>query len=222
VDSRSELAHSLVKVPDIRCIIIEFDRADEENRQFILSIRDNFPLLGVCVLMPASFAGDKPPYRYMNSQAPEGKLAEALRDYIIKTENTNKRESHRFSWPLTARFSLDNEEWRPLEIHSISTGGAYLRCGDCFPPAQSPAWIRVEFRNFVLEAQCRTIDTRAGSSNLPIGFGIRFTGLSDNAVETLGSLINDAIIKILLDPDSEPAVPSLGREMLTSESFTLM
>lgn len=222
LDSRSELAHSLVKVADIRCLIIEFDRPDEEYRQFLLSIRDNFPLLGVCVLLPAAFTGEKPPYRYLNSKASEGKLAEALRDFITKTQNVNKRESHRFNWPLTARFSLDNKEWETYEIHSISSGGAYLKCTGRFPPPLTPAWIRAEFRDFVLEAECRTLDPRSASSNLPVGFGVRFEGLSDTAVETLGRLINDAIISILLDPESEPQIPALGVEVLSTEPIMLV
>ena len=58
------------------------------------------------------------------------------------------------------------------------------------------------------------------SSNYPFGFSIRFTTISEEGKIVLNRLINDAVIKILMEPESEPEIPSLeGDELAPDFTF---
>ena len=137
-----------------------------------------------------------------------------IEEFINNSQNRNKRVSNRFSWPLTAWFSGNDVEWEELEIFSISSGGAISKVKFSFPGGGSRAKVKINFANFSLESECEVVDSQSRSSYYPFGFSIKFTSISDKGRVVLNKLIDDAVIKILMEPESEPAVPSLAVKIL--------
>jgi hypothetical protein len=77
----------------------------------------------------------------------------------------------------------------------------------------------VRFQNFSLETACEVLDTRRASSRLPDGFAVRFTELGAEAQALLDRIVRDALVRALLEPESPPALPSLGEEELLPGGF---
>ena len=77
----------------------------------------------------------------------------------------------------------------------------------------------MRFGNFRLQTDCEVLDARRASSNLPAGFAARFTGLDPEGQALLDRIVRDALVQALLEPESEPALPSLDGEELLAGGF---
>jgi hypothetical protein len=77
----------------------------------------------------------------------------------------------------------------------------------------------VRFQNFSLETACQVLDTRRASSRLPDGFGVRFLDLGAEAQARLDRIVRDALVQAILEPESEPELPSLDAEELLPGGF---
>ena len=69
---------------------------------------------------------------------------------------------------------------------------------------------------------CEILDPRMASSNLPYGFGVEFTKFSKPSRKIINNIIDDALVKVLIDPDSEPDIPSIGNDDLHIDNFELL
>ncbi len=214
VFSKEELAHALVTDEYIRCIVAEIPEISDEYFGFFNSVKINFPMLEGVILTPES---DKTIHGFSFIDADKDDYKESLKRFINNAENRNKRGANRFSWPLKAWFSENDIEWNELEIFSVSSGGAYLKTDMIFPGGGSRGKIRINFANFSLESECEVIDSQSRSSNYPFGFSIKFTSLTNEGKIVLDNLVNDAVIRILMEPEAEPEIPSLGGSDLTPD-----
>ena len=220
-ESKNDLARRLVGEPKIRCLILDFPENSEENRKLLLSIKQNFPVLNTAVILPEKFREEAPDYLYLETQKNDSKVKEGLTGFIRQSRYSNKRENHRFGWPLTAQYFKDNI-WIDMEIYSISAGGAFLKSKNFLPSPGEEGLIKINFSNSSLQTSCRVTDNQGRSSKMPFGFAVRFTSLSGNMKNEIDSVVNDAIISLLLDPDSKPEIPTLGNEGLDEEDpFTI-
>jgi hypothetical protein len=224
----NELVYTLVGETDIQCLIYDMEDADKEAVEkavsFLKSVKLNFPLLAAGVILPgtgmvSNFQTELPGFTFFKKD--DAGLNSKLIEFIKNSRNNNQRESNRFSWPLNAYFTDEAGVCHSLEIFSISAGGAYLKSTKLMPRPGTAGHVKIEFHNFEIESKCIINDSQTRSSNYPFGFSIRFAGLNEKAGETLKKIIDDAIIKILLDPTAEPEVPSLDSEELSIDSFTL-
>ena len=216
--SKEDLARKLVSEDRIKCLIAEVPQINEESFLFFNSIKMNFPMLEAALITSES---EKTIHGYNIINMNDLNYYNKIEEFINNSQNRNKRVSNRFSWPLTAWFSGNDVEWEELEIFSISSGGAYLKSNSVFPGGGSRAKVKINFANFSLESECEVVDSQSRSSYYPFGFSIKFTSISDKGRVVLNKLIDDAVIKILMEPESEPAVPSLGGEDLTPD-FTFI
>ena len=215
-ESRTDLARRLVRETEIRCLVLDFPEIGEENRQLLLSIKEHFPVLSTAVILPEKFGKDIPDYLYLETKKGGGRLKEELGSFIRNSRNSNKREAHRFTWPLTARFSSNGEE-RDLEIYSVSSGGAFLKAKENIPAPGTIGQITVYFNKSELASQCLVTGNQGQSSKMPFGFGVKFTSLTPQQRDLLNNTVHDAIIALLLDPFAEPGIPTLGNEGLDEE-----
>jgi hypothetical protein len=147
-----------------------------------------------------------------------GELAD-LSARIGSLQNSERRQKPRFDWPLQGSLSLAGAAPEPYDLRALSSSGAFLQCGGPCPPAGSRGRLRVRFQNFGLETECEVLDTRRASSRLPDGFGVRFTDLGAQARDLLDRIVRDALVQAILEPESEPALPSLGEEELLPGGF---
>ena len=77
--------------------------------------------------------------------------------------------------------------------------------------------MRVVFQNFRMVTHCEILDPRQASSKMPPGFGVRFTDLSEASRSVIDSIVNEAIVDVLIvneaivdvlvDPAAEPETP---------------
>ena len=218
IRTKEKLAKALVSEENIRCLVIDIPEISEDHISFFASVKTNFPLLEGIVLTPDT---DRIIRGYRKADRNNPDYTSQIEEFIKNAQNRNKRAGNRFSWPLTAWFSSDDIDWQELEIFSVSSGGAYLKTETIMPVWGSHANVKIIFANFSLETSCEIVDSESRSSNYPFGFGIRFLSVSEEGKVILNKLINDAVIRILLEPDSEPEIPSLGGGELAPD-FTIL
>ena len=214
VFSKAELARTLVSEENIRCLIADIPDLNDEYINFFSSVKKSFPVLE-CAVLTAETGKMIDGFEIINTS--ENNYISAVRDFIENSKNRNKRVANRFSWPLSAWFSQNNTDWQDLEIFSLSSGGAYLKTDSIFPNGGDKGKLKINFANFSLESDCEVVDSQSRSSNYPFGFGIKFTSLTKEGILVLNKLINNAVIKILMEPETEPEIPSLGGDELTPD-----
>ncbi len=199
--SLPELTRLLVGEADVLCLVLQPGKHAPEG--FLDSLKASYPVLPVFLVPEEPTAGE---------------LAE-LSARIASLQRTERREKPRFDWPLQGSLSLAGAEPEPYDLRALSSSGAFLHCGGPCPPAGSRGRLRVRFQNFSLETACEVLDTRRASSRLPDGFGVRFTDLGAEAQALLDRIVRDALLQAILEPESEPALPSLGGEELLPGGF---
>ncbi len=223
--SKNELAFLLVSEKDAKCLVMEYADISQSDKEFINSVRQNFAMIDTAVVSPSVYESsfniiqDTGSFKFIPIDGSD--IDTSIENFITASKSENKRGSNRFCWPLTAGFSIDNGEVSKLDIYSISSGGAYLESAKLIPPAGKEAFLKINFKNSQIETKCIINDYHSRSSKYPFGFSVSFTSLSDQAKLTLDRMVDDAIIRILLDPHTEPDIPSLDSEMLTIDSFSL-
>ena len=216
--SKEELARTLVSEENIRCLVADIPELTDEYINFCSSVQTNFPLLE-CAVLTAENIKTVHGFRIINSR--EDNYTSEIRNFIENSKNRNKRVANRFSWPLKAWFSENDVDWNDLEIFSLSSGGAYLKTDSIFPKGGERAKVKINFANFSLESECEIVNSQNRSSNYPFGFSIKFTSITSEGIIILNKLINDAVTKILLEPEYEPEIPSIGGDELTPD-FTFI
>ncbi len=200
-DSLAELARRLVGEQSVLCLVLQPGKHAPE--EFLESLKACYPVLPVFLV---------------HEEATAGELAD-LAARIGSLERRERREKPRFDWPLQGSLSLPGAQAESHDLRALSSGGAFLRCEGPCPPAGSRGRLRVRFRNFSLETACEVLDTRTASSRLPDGFAVRFTELGAEAQALLDRIVRDALVQAILEPESEPALPSLGAEELLPGGF---
>ena len=199
--SLAELTHLLVSEPDVLCLVLE--AGVELPDGFLESLKASFSVLPVFLVPGGASAGE---------------LAE-LGARIGSLRRTERRRQHRFDWPLRGSLSLPGAEAQAYDLRALSASGAFLHCPGPCPAAGSRGHLRVLFRDFSLETGCEVLDTRRASSRLPDGFGVRFAGLTAEARALLERIVRDALVRTLLEPESDPPLPSLAEEDLLPGEF---
>jgi hypothetical protein len=219
--SRRELAERLVEKQPIQCFFYEADLLKEADRNFIFSIKRHFPLLSLVVI--GEPVTEIFPYEIPVIDVRQEKDAIVDRiSLVVKTEGPeNRRAYDRFEWILRGRLSLDGERWIDYEVHSLSAGGAFLKSEGAAPESGKTAKIIIEFHNFRMRADCEILPVRQASSNLPAGFGIRFTGLARNSQMILDEIVSDALFKVLTDPECDVEIPSIEDPDMLSPDFEI-
>jgi hypothetical protein len=199
--SLAELTRLLVGEPGVRCLVLQPGKHAPED--FLESLKACYPVLPVFVVMEDPTAAE---------------LAE-LSARIASLPRTERRGKPRFDWPLQGTLSLPGAEPQPYDLRALSSSGAFLQCGGPCPPVGIHGRLRVRFRNFSLETACEVLDTRRASSRMPDGFGVRFLDLGAEAQVRLDRIVRDAMVQAILEPESEPELPSLDAEELLPGGF---
>lgn len=216
---RTELAEAVVRESDLRGVLFQKRALDEADRAFLASLKKCFPILALAVI---SGEEDEALPRGASAISEEtGSLAEAVGGFATSIGLSNRREHQRFDWPLQGALSADEETWRSFPIRSLSAGGAFMVCDSDCPEAGAEAGLRILFQDFQIRTRCRVLDPRQASSRLPAGFGVRFTELSARGRELVNRIVHDALVEVLLSPESEPSPPSLDEDELVPGDFEL-
>ena len=146
----------------------------------------------------------------MDDDASDETIQGALDDLVGSAPQRDRRKHHRYEWPLRA--TLVGGDGTVHRVSEISAGGAYLESAGSAVGSGQMCKLEIHFQNFKMQARCAILDPRHSSSRRSAGFGVRFVDLSDEAVEFMNRIVQDTLIKVLIDPSASPAVPSLDEE----------
>ncbi|NOY07723.1 MAG: PilZ domain-containing protein [Spirochaetes bacterium] len=220
--SRAELARMIVETDDLRILIIDIKEKTGLHKPFFYSLAKSFPLLKV-ILITENIIDDCPSNCI---QLHRGKIKDKLKPVIESTAPVNsgneRRKFNRFDWPLKGHLLQKGRQRRTCNVRSMSAGGAFLESIESPPQTGSRFLIRIDFQDFRVLTNCEIMDSRHASSNLPAGFGVRFTDLTQASAQVIDRIVEDALIHALLSPESKPEIPSIGEEELLTASFDIL
>lgn len=223
VSSKYELAVKITEEDDIFCVVVQFDNLEADSG-FLKSVSGCFPILPVIILSDKQgedkFKNES--ICLIEYKGNKEELKEKLKNHVSEIKNRNKRESRRFKWPLKGYITFDKKNWNNYPIKSISSCGAFLESKTCPIESGKKGILRIIFKNFKMYTLCEILESRKSSSNLPDGFGVKFIRFSEPSKKIIDKIIDDALIKIITEPESEPEVPSIGTDMLLIDNFELM
>ena len=220
--SRLELTEAIVAKAPLLCLILSQESLDEGMREFLFSLKKSFPILEVCVITPGDEGALPEGYRHLDGTADPESLRKAVAGFVASVSRVDRREHPRYDWPLRASVSADRQGWQPYPLRALSASGAFLESTGVCPDPGTRMYVRVQFQEHALTAGCEVLPARAASSNLPPGFGIRFVELGMLARGVIDRIVRDALIRSLLEPEEEPALPTLGGEDLLDAGFELL
>lgn len=217
VAGTSELARAIVEQTHVIALIIEKEVVKDPFRRLLSSVKKSFPILQICLI---SGAGVEPvpavcviPEKIATEDS--DRFAEQLKAFVSSIGLTDRRDHPRFDWPLKGIISFDDKTWQSYNLWALSADGAFLEHSGSTPPAGSRAILRISFQNSRLVTRCEVLDPRQASSKLPAGFAVRFTLSGEDSMKLINRIVQDALLQTLLQPGSEPAIPTLGEEDLS-------
>ncbi|MFW5789191.1 MAG: PilZ domain-containing protein [Spirochaetota bacterium] len=219
VYDRQRLVEALVGNPHLIGAIIEIDAMTDQWDHFLSSARRSFPLLPMLVLTRVNACHDE--VACVDTNATAEAVRTNIEEFFAVPRQRERREHHRFDWPLRASLVGNDEVHR---IRELSAGGAFLEPAAHIPPPGSACDIRIWFQNFTMTTRCEILDPRHVSSRAAPGFGVRFTSLSPEASEFIDRIVGDALASMLLDPSAHPEVPSIDEQeevLAVGDEFSL-
>ncbi len=222
VYSRHRLAQALIDEPSLLGAILDLDEMTTDWLAFVESVLMSFPLLPVLLITPELPASCPDTVMCLLREAPESELRSAIGKLTGSHLPRERREHHRYQWPLRATIGTDDTVHR---ISEISAGGAFLEPVGTAVRGGEEHEITIYFQNFRMRTRCSVLDARHVSSKNTNGFGIRFTNLSPEGTDFIDSIVHDALIATLTDPTAEPEIPMLNEEedlLSIGEEFALM
>ena len=222
ISLKYELARLIIESEDIKLLIIDMPENTKESKIFYSSLSKSFPLLKVIIISDNLIADIPSTF----TQIKRDKVNESIPNFLnpVKTENLppDRREYNRFNWPLKGKLSKGGRNWQTYNVRQISAGGAFLESDEPPPHTGTEYLIRIDFQDFRVLTNCAILSPRNASSNLPAGFGIRFTDLTAASADFIDRIVEDALIHALIEPDAEPAIPSIGDDELLTASFDIL
>ena len=210
VYSQHSLIESLVDDPSLVGAVIDVVEFTSQWTTFLESVSRSFPLLPILIVQPAGTDDCPDGFLCMDDDASDEATRETLGNLVGSALQRDRRKHHRYGWPLRA--TLPGGDGTVHRVSVISAGGAYLEPVGSLLDSGQMCDLEIYFQNFKMRARCAIMDPRHSSSRRSAGFGVRFVNLSDEAVEFIDRIVQDALIKILIDPSTSPAVPSLDEE----------
>lgn len=222
VHSQRRLVEALVGEHELTGAVIGIGEISERWEHLLDSISRSFPLLPVLIVQPPGKLNCPDEYGCVEVDADESELALALQAAFGGVQK-ERREHHRFEWPLQAR--IVNGDGTLHRIAEISAGGAFLEPVGSGVKSGDETELEILFQNFAMKTRCRILDPRHVSSHRSAGFGVRFPELSAEASRFIDRIVDDALVQLLLDPSMSPSVPSLDEDediLEIGDEFTLV
>jgi len=223
VASAAELARAIVERSGIVALIVEKAKIDETFQRLLSSIKKSFPILQICVIgdSQAAQGSSAPAVVDCSISTDRDHLTEKLKTFLSNIDETDRRDRPRFDWPLQGHLSTDGNSWQTHNLWALSADGAFLESPTDAPGRGSRATLKVSFQNSRMVTECEVLDRRPPSLRLPAGFAVRFIQLNEDSMGLIDRIIQDALVQTLLEPDSEPEVPTLGQDDLSIPGFEL-
>lgn len=216
VSSRRALIDRLLDRTNPCGAIIQIEVFDEDRRAFLQSTARHFPILPVLVVAGDDGCESCPrTLSCVDAGADEERLHQSIADAMARSGE--RRRDNRFEWPIRARF-VDGDG-TIHQVSEISAGGAFLEPHGPIGDRDALRTIELFFQNFTITTTCTILDSRFVSSRKANGFRIRFESISEGAREFINRVVDDAIVKLLLDPTTKPAIPTIDEDDLVLQAI---
>ena len=222
---KRDFIEALVDQPGLIGAAVLMKESDEEWEALVESVSRSFPLLPILLLTQVeSVPRETDAATLVRSKISQsGVELELLLSRLTSGGGSHdRREYHRYDFPLRARLHADDEPVH--QIRHLSAGGAFLNPVGPAPQSGTICEIELMFQNFSINTTCEVLDPRQASSNAEPGFGIRFTALSPAATSFINRTVQDALVQVLTNPDADPALPTLDEDedlLSIGDEFTL-
>lgn len=219
-----ELARAVIQSGPVLAAVVCVDPLEEDLRRLLCSLKRSFPLLNLCLVTAADQGSARHEgWALVDSRQGAPSLARQVRAFVDTVSSAERRERPRFDWPLLGRLAPQalpaGAHWQDHAIWALSADGAFLD-GPSAPPAGLRATLVIRFQNAQLAVACEVLDPRRASSRLPAGFAVRFVELSEASRQVLERIVEDALLRTLLEREPGPAeIPTLGEEELSIGGF---
>lgn len=204
--TQEELAASIVEGHHLICVLIEPETPSRQWQGFLASLLRSFPFLEIYLLLPREQEGYFSDFQHL----PLENLRASVEQLIASLGDRNRRKHQRFDWPLKGKLTIPGQLKAEFSVRSISSTGAFLAGAESCPTPGSEGSIQIVFHDFKLMSGCRVHDQRAATSRLPDGFGIEFTDLTDVSRSVIDHLVQDEMLRSLLEPDKPTRPPSIS------------
>ena len=214
VSSIGSFIDVIIAERDMFCGAVQADPAVQGLSEVTKSIKRSFPYLHVCYICDDPPSGNMESVQLACSTGGLSSQVEVFCGLFYRLAPIERRRFNRFSWPLRGSLRT-NDEWKPQNVFSLSAGGAFLEFEGKPPEEGSKTEIVIEFQNCRLQTECEILNPRHASSKLPFGLGIRFVGLTEDSEKLVNTIVNDALVKAILEEPEDSAVPTIGEEDLT-------
>jgi hypothetical protein len=221
VASMAELSRAVVERSRVIALIIEKTKVDEAFQLLLFSINKSFPILQICLVARSVVdwgSSDLMPAECRIIMGTD-RIHEELKAFVSEINVTERRDHPRFDWPLKGDLSIDDRDLQTHNIWALSAEGAFLESQVSAPAQRKRGKLSIRFQNSRLLTECEVLDRRPPSSRLPAGFAVRFTEMSEESTNLIDRIIQDALMRTLLEPESEPGIPSLDEEDLSIPGF---
>jgi hypothetical protein len=221
VASNTELARAIVERSRVIALIIENTQIDESFRRLLSSIKKSFPILQICVITDSAAGQDATDAVVTDCCIPTNRerLVAELKSFLSSIDVTDRRNHSRFDWPLQGSLSADGKSWQTYNLWALSADGAFLESPTEAPVRGSTATLKVSFQNSRMVTDCEVLDRRPPSPRLPAGFAVRFVQLNADSMRLIDRIIQDTLVQTLLEPESEPEIPTLEEDDLSIPGF---
>ncbi len=219
VATQEELASTIVGGSDISLVLIHLEEISGPWEGFLSSLRKTFTLLESCLLLPPGRAKKLPGYDVIEFN--EETLIDDVKSHLASLARKNRRRHQRFDWPLTGHLIIPRQsdaEGNPVvpdkidekfRVGSISSTGAFLESDSFSPRPDIEGTIMISFHDFKVLTGCRVVGGRRASEGRSPGFGIEYTDLTTTSQAIIDEMVQDELLRRLINPDKPPRPPSL-------------
>ena len=215
VSAVTELVEALTREPLTAAVFVWKTREDAALPALLASLHRAFPKLPMIVLSPQPDPKHRVEGLHYHPAPPTKEAVHQIGLQLAASSGSEQRRHNRFGWPLKAALKSESGEWELHRLHSLSAGGAFFAHPRQIPRAGSMRDAIIQFQNCRLRVKAEVLDTRRNSSNLPFGFGVRFADLDEASSALIDGIVNDALVRQLLNPEREQEIPSIAEEALT-------
>jgi hypothetical protein len=199
----------LVEDTSLLCAILHLERLDDFWIRFLSSMEASFPLLPrLLILENPESSGDARAALISGDPSNDAVFA-MVESHLRALGRRDKRGCQRFDWPVQGTLRWGGLCLEGMKVRAVGCCGVFLEAVGVTPAPGTKAMLSIKFEDFSVLVDCEVLPARPASANLPAGFGVRFSGLSEPTRNLLDRFVKDGLVRRLMAPEDTVQQPSL-------------
>ncbi len=210
LESMREFAAALVEGRGIVCALVHLRTPDDAWIRLLSSAKASFPFLDMAlVLEEGGITGTSFASLFRGDPAEDRLFGEIVR-HIQSLECRDKRGKQRFDWPLEGTLHIVDGSQASYKVRSISASGAFLEVSQDHPRPGMRGMLSIRFQDFSVWTSVEILPARSQTGSLPEGFGVRFIDLTEGSQRVIDRLVQDELLRQLIEPDGPLRPPAIA------------